>query len=237
MSEKKTGPTSGMSLIEFMIALGIMSVIAYGAMHFFSRLTQSDAEVSAKAKAQTELAHLASLLEKDLKFRDIKNLTELCTANICTQITIDRLGPGGIGTYTVSYTSSCKALPSNSKLSGLIFTGTNSECIKALNCPSGTYPSLAIDVPTPPTGGAAPTYPPLTPPLGQKRSAYNLVGAALCATRTKTTNVATPTPHTVSQDRILLEGAFLGSNNVIRVERKETVFSSNNMAKIQMLPN
>ncbi|HET9239650.1 MAG TPA: hypothetical protein VFO10_20490 [Oligoflexus sp.] len=237
MSGTRPGRTSGMSLLEFMIALGIMTLIAYGAMHFYSRLTQSDAEVSAKAKAQSELAHINSLLEKDLKFRDIKNLSDLCTANICTQISIERLGSGGAGTYTVTYTSACKALPSNSKLSSLKFTGTNSECIKALNCPSGTYPSLAIEVPTPPAGGSAPMYPALTPPLGQKRSAYNLVGAALCATRTKSTNVATPTPHTVSQDRILLEGAFLGSNDVIRVERKETVFSSNNMAKIQMLPN
>lgn len=237
MSGKKSDRASGMSLIEFMIALGIISMIGYAAMHFFSRLTQSDAELSAKAKAQSELAHLTSLLEKDLKFRDIKNLTELCTANVCTQIKIDRLGPGGTGTYTVVYTSSCKALPSNSKLSGLKFTGTNSECIKALNCSNGTYPSLAIDVPTPPTGTSVPTYPALTPSLGQKRAAFNLVGAALCATKTKTTNVATPTPHTVSQDRILLEGAFLGSNDVVRFERKETVFSSNNMAKIQMLPN
>lgn len=236
MSGKKPGRASGMSIIEFMIALGIMTMIAYGAMHFYSRLTQSDAEISAKAKAQSELVQLASLLEKDLKFRDIKNLSDLCTVNMCKQIVIERLGPGGLGTYTVTYTSSCKPLPANSKLSSLKFTGVNSECIKALNCPTGTYPSLAIDAPTP-AGGSAPTYPPLTPPLGQKRSAYNLVGAALCATKTKTTNVTTPTPHTVSQDRILLEGAFLGANDSIRVERKETVFSSNNMAKIQMLPN
>jgi hypothetical protein len=94
-----------------------------------------------------------------------------------------------------------------------------------------------IDVPTAPTAGPAPHYPGITPSLGHKRAAYNLVGAALCANKTKTQNIATPTPHTISQDRILLEGAFLGSNNLIRVERKETVFSSNNMAKIQMLPN
>lgn len=236
MSVKKLGNSSGVTLIEFMIGLGILTMIAYAAMHFFSRLTQSDAEVSAKAKAQSELSFLASLLEKDLKFRDIKNLSELCTANICTQITIERLASSG-GTYTVTYTSSCKPLPAGSTISGLQFNAVSTQCIKALNCPSGTYPSLAIDVLAPPPSGPAPVYPSVTPPLGQKRAAYNLVGAALCANKTKTQNVATPTPHTISKDRILLEGAFLGSNDVIRVERKETVFSSNNMAKIQMLPN
>lgn len=236
MNSRKLGSESGLSLVEFMIGLGILTLVGYAATHFFSRLTQSDAEISAKAKAQSELTLLNSLLEKDLKFRDIKNLSDLCTANICTQITIERLAAAG-GTYTVTYTSSCKPLPANSKLSGLQFNTVSSQCIKALNCASGTYPSLAITVPTPPSSGPAPVYPSATPPLGQKRAAYNLVGAALCANKTKTQNVTTPTPHTISQDRILLEGAFLGSDNSIRVERKETVFSTNNMAKIQMLPN
>ncbi len=236
MSGKNLGSERGMSLIEFMIGLGILTMIGYAASHFFSRLTQSDAEISAKAKASSELTILTGLLEKDLKFRDIKNLTDLCTANVCTQISIERLASGG-GTYTVTYTSSCQALPANSKLSGLLFSNVSGQCIKALNCKPGTYPSLAITVPTPPSSGPAPVYPGVTPSLGQKRAAYNLVGAALCANKTKTQTVTTPAPQTISQDRILLEGAFLGSDNIVRVERKETVFSTNNMAKIQMLPN
>jgi hypothetical protein len=217
-----------------MIGAGILAFVAYAATHFFSRVTQSDAEVSAKAKAQSELALLSSQLEKDLKFRDIKNLGELCTTNICTQITLERLASSG-GTYTVQYTSSCQPTPAGSQLSGLRFQDVAGQCIKALNCPVGTHPSLAIRVTPAASGGSM--YPAVTPPIGQKRSAYNLVGAALCASKTKTQNMTTPTPHTVSQDRIILEGAFLGSNQVVRVERKETVVSSNNMARIQMLPN
>jgi Tfp pilus assembly protein PilE len=236
MRARKLGTESGVTLIEFMIGIGILTMIAYAATHFFSRLTQSDAEVSAKAKAQSELALLNNLLEKDMKFRDIKNLSELCTASLCTQITLERLASSG-GTYTVSYTSSCQPTPANSQLSGLRFQNVPGQCIKALNCPLGTHPSLAIRVAPNGAGGPGPAYPAVTPALGARRAAYNLVGAALCASKTRTQNMTTPTPHIVSQDRIILEGAFLGSNNVVRVERKETVISSNNMARIQMLPN
>jgi len=236
MSGKTRDSASGMSLIEFMIGVGILSLIAYAASHFFSRVTQSDAEISAKAKAQNELAALSSLLEKDLKFREMNSLNDLCPAGLCTEISIDRLAPNG-GSFQVKYSSSCIQMPAGTLYSNLAFDKVTSQCIKALNCPAGSYPSLAIDVPAPPPGVQLPLYPKATPVHGQKRMAYNLVGAAICANKTKIQNVATPTPHTISQDRIILEGAFLGSNNMIRVERKETVISSNNMAKIQMLPN
>lgn len=237
MSRRKIDNSSGMTLIEFMIGIGILSLIAYAATHFFSRVSQSDAEMSAKAKAQAELSHLTSILEKDLKFREMSSLTDLCTSPLCTKITINRLAPGGAGAYTVTYTSTCKTLPPNTIYSGLLFDKVTSQCIKALKCPAGSYPSLAIDVPAPPPGVSLSSYPQATPVHGQGRTAYNLVGAAICASRTTTQNVVAPKPTTISKDRIILEGAFLGSNNIIRVERKETVFSSNNMAKIQMLPN
>lgn len=228
---------SGMTLIEFMIGVGILSIIAFAATQFFTRMNQSDAEMSAKTKAQAELSILTSLLEKDLKFREVNSPADLCPNALCTQLSIDRLAPGGHGTYHVTYISSCQPLPSNTVYAGLSFNQVTSQCIKALNCAPGTYPSLAINVPAPPPGVQLPNYPSATPPAMQRRMAYNLVGAAICASKTKTQNITAPKPHTVSQDRIILEGAFLGPNNMIRVERKETVISSNNMAKIQMLPN
>ncbi|WP_141733721.1 PulJ/GspJ family protein [Oligoflexus tunisiensis] len=225
MRGKRWDGMSGMTLIEFMIGLGILTMIGYGATHFYSRVTQTDAEISAKAKAQSELAALTSLLEKDLKYRDMNNLTDLCPDNLCTQVSIERLAAGGDGTYTVRYTSSCQPLPEH--LNDLQFQDIKSQCIKALNCPAGTHPSLAIELSKPLSGG--PLYPGRTPPAGQKRSAYNLVGAALCVSRTTTAKG--------DRERIILEGAFLGSNKMIRVERKETAVSSQNLARTQMLPN
>ena len=236
---------SGMSLIELMIALAGFAIIGYFTSHFISRVSQSDAELSAKSFAQSQLRNLSNLLEKDLKFRELNKLQDLCTSSICTQFQITRLAPSG-GSYTVSYSSSCQPIPDSlGKYKVLKFgnstleaqqsqIGARSQCLLALNCQAGTYPSLAITTQNVPAGAKIPDYPAKTPNLSTGRAAFLIVGAAICANKTETVTTASST---ISQNRIILESAFLGSGEALRIERKETVFSSNNIAKIQMLPN
>ncbi len=245
---------SGTSLVELLIAMGIFVIVGYFASTFYNRVTQSDAELSAKSSAQAELSRLNHFLDKDLKFREINQLVSLCTNPICLSFTIKRLAPGG-ASYSVRYGSSCKTFPASmSKYSngpnGINFskgslenlpsptTNNRTQCMRALDCVAGTYPVLNITVLNPPPSVTLPQYPTETPNLNGGRFAFNIVGAAICASQSTSSVVNGPTgPTNILQDHIMLEAAIISSANSLRIERKETVFSSNNLAKIQMLPN
>lgn len=245
---------SGASLVELLIALGLFAILGYFVSNFYNRVTHSDAELSAKSSAQAELVRLTSFLDKDLKFRELDKLVSLCANPICLNFTISRLAPGG-ASYNVRYSTSCKAFPASmskytSGPNGVKFdknslenlpspaTNNRTQCMRALDCAAGTYPVMNITVLNPPPGVTLPQYPTETPNLNAGRFAFNIVGAAICASQSTTSVVNGPSgPKNVLQDHIILEAAIISSANSLRIERKETVFSSNNLAKIQMLPN
>ena len=242
---------SGTTLTELMMAVAIFSVIGLFASQFYARMSSSDSEISAKNFSKEEISRVNSFIEKDLKYRDITVLVPICNAALCTSFTIRRMEALG-GVYDVTYASSCLAFPANmGQVANLSFSTSalanptnpnRSRCMAALNCPAGQYPTIQVTTANVPVGASLPNYPDWTPLLASgKGVAYSIVGAALCVEQTQT--IVPPAPATpIFQDQIQIEAAFLSAEadgagmKSLRFETKNSLFTSRNVAKIQVLP-
>lgn len=238
----------GYSLVELIIGLGLMALIAYFSADFLRKNEQATAELSARSQSQKTLQLLQSFLDKDMKFREQSAIVALCSNPLCLNFSIQRLATGG-SQFTVSYQSACRALPAGKNLVNLDFrrqslesaaiaglTNFRSICMQAMDCPLGQAPALTITTSNVAPGASIPHYPPSLPDLNISQGNRSLVAAAVCAypsTQETPGGIGTP----VSQNRVILEAAYLGTNQTIRLERKELSYSSSNVAGVQYLPN
>ncbi len=111
----------------------------------------------------------------------------------------------------------------------------NGKCFRTANCGDGQYPQLQIKLN--PTGPVSiPSYPRMTvatkvakfPDLSTTNGvATGVIGAVLCGESAGSSY----------SDRLILETAYVNSEGLVRIEKKEVSIPRSNVANIQMLPS
>ena len=251
-----SGSENGTSIVELMIAAGLLGFISLGAAQVFKRMGDAEYEAKAKAGAISETGLYLSTMERDFKLRKLaapSTSLPLCPSiGKCTTFTIDRsvqVG-GSDGMMTVRYSTECRNLPSSmaakfAALGSQNFnfkkniatndTGGQGVCFRlgANACGTNQYPQLVIQL-TPPGGATLPSYPRLNgtvarfPELSDSTSASaTVIGAAVCAESRGGAGAN-------GSDRITIETAYVADDR-FRVEKRDLSIPRSNVAKIQIL--
>jgi type II secretory pathway pseudopilin PulG len=246
----------GTSLIELILATGIMGLIVLGATTFFKRTQSAEYERRAKSEAVSEMNLYLRAIERDFKLRDIhasKTAAAICPDK-CNRFNIQYPAVAGASSTDISigYETRCAAIPSGmtSKFSDPVshvrfdFTksvddgdlGGQGVCFRLADCKGETYPQIQISL-TAPSGAQLPSYPHMIdskarfPDLDERASAAaHVIGAAICAESKIGASSA-------GADRITIEAAYINAEGRFRIEKREVSIPRGNVAKIQILPS
>lgn len=249
---------SGTSLVELMIAAGLLGFIGVGASQFFQRMGASEYEAKAKASAISETNLYLNTMERDFKLRDISAASTsapICPSGKCKAFAIDRKVKAGSSDVNmkVSYSNVCANIPASMVARFKNFDPKNIDFKKAADakdlagqgacfrlgataCGNNQYPQFVITL-NAPGGATLPSYPRLNgrvarfPDLNDKTSAAsNVIGAVVCAESKMGAG-------SIGSDRITIETAYLAAEGRFRVEKRDLSIPRSNVAKIQMLPS
>lgn len=214
----------GTTLTELLIALGLLSLLGFGGMQLFTRIVKIEASMQALTTTQNEMKHFIKMIQRDLDYRILTPPSPLCSSNLCTGVSVNRSAGGGVGTYRVSYITSCVPWPVGLSVPAQIrfdqFTANQSSCIRALNCAQGNYPRVAVTTSNASPGATVPSYPSQLPQLTAIRSiAANPIATALCAVRSQSSG-----PYL--QDRIIVESGYISAEGVLTLRREEINITS-----------
>jgi type II secretory pathway pseudopilin PulG len=215
---------NGTTLTELLIALGLLSLLGLGGMQLFTRIVKSESSMRALTTTQNEMRNFIKMIQRDLDYRILTPSSPLCSSNLCTGVSVNRSAGGGVGTFRVSYTTSCVPWPVGLSVPPQIrfdqFTANQSSCIRVLNCAQGNYPRVAIRISNVSPGAAVPSYPSQLPQLTATRSiAANPVATALCAVRSQSSG-----PYL--QDRIIVESGYINAEGLLTLQREEINITS-----------
>lgn len=238
---------SGASLLELIVAAGLLSVVAFFAAQFFTRVSKSEYEARAKTSAISMTALYMTSIERDLKLRDIEAASTskaICGAK-CKSFSIVRkvrVGSSSDGNMKVTFETRCESIPNSMKSrfqnsSGQPFDFSKTpkaQCMPLSGCKPNTYPQIRITL-APPSGASIPSYPNRKgnvarfPELDDKTSAAgSVIGAAICA---ESKSGAT------GSDRVTIDTAYLTEDGRYLVEKRDVTLPRSNTAKVQILPS
>ncbi len=236
----ETKSSSGFTLVELMVALGIMAIIAVGVAKFSSNISKSRARSAAKTFVTKQNDRLLKFLQQDIRFQTALNITNNgLTMAITRSKTYDPNAPND--QYTVTYRTRCVPSPASvASTLDKIYTAANANnifvdpCLIRLanSCPNGTYPEVFIDV-----NEADPRIPGYNPNNFPNLSAASVaagirkgsIGSALCINESGTKIQAV-----VSS--IYLTGNINGVE-MFQIQTNELLMSVDNIAGITLLPN
>ncbi|MDQ3232964.1 MAG: hypothetical protein M3Q07_14190 [Pseudobdellovibrionaceae bacterium] len=175
--------SSGYSMIELVISLGLLSIIGYGIAGMCSRQSESGAMVSARSLAQKDIDHLLAYIKRDAKLQAVNGVSVTADG---TGIQIQRIAPHQTNPnviYKVLFQSSC--IPFTAEQTSflaaygpsfrqLLYAAPN-VCLSKINCSAGSFPGIRIT-----TEGTNPlVYRPVLPEPGRSVLA-GPSGLAMC---------------------------------------------------------
>lgn len=243
LQKTKTPSEGGHSVIELVVAVGLMSIIAMGVVNFFSQVESGNAKSSARAEASSTNKALINLLKRDFKFSTSHQITANGKALTITRRQVYN-AVNTNATYSVTFRSECANAPGGPTSIGklvkdhygseavTVFAAVSSKCLHQLSCPKGKFPRVVIDVNA--AGSRIPVYAPrLYPDLSDTSKPFafkkSAIGTALCVQESG------------SKIRAILETVYpVGTEagqNTVAVVNDEILLSKSALSGLEVLPN
>ncbi len=208
---------SGFTLIEMLVACGLVSVLAFGVMQFFSHLGQSQSASQSRQNATEELGVLADLVSEALNFRvhssrdlslapaDLRTAPFFaigrCLFGLCAQARFPIFpSPTGIP-VVASISNSCVA---DARGRAFNFSSVTNPC--KLKCAAGRVPVVTI------VGKNIKRFPPLK--MSDALKAHDMVGASVCFDWRTTDGVRDDFVG------VRVYGGFIGENGQVTAARR-----------------
>lgn len=177
--------SAGYSLLEVLIACGILSAISYGLVSTFNKHQESNLKSSAKASAKKEIESLMAVIKKD-QMLQIPGGTHVVSNGKALEI--QRIKPNQSDptvSYSVQFQSECSPLRPNQAEYQKVFTEAFRKkvyndplsCLSRMNCPAGHYPSVHIIA----QGLTGSEYSPTSYPVLRPSVRAGPAGFAICA--------------------------------------------------------
>ncbi len=237
---------SGLTFIETMIGIALLTLIISGVATFMRNTGQSLSAQEARSSFEVTSKQLLKLIDRDIRLQAAPATIGLGGLQLKV-VRLQKASPTAPkSTYEVTFTSQCSAGSSAgpevqsivgkvfapSQIAGIMAKGN--QCLARLACAAGQYPTIVITTSVPPST-TVPTYTPSVFPdfagnASLRRRAMKLpLGMAVCfdaidADRTKVT----------------LESVIAISPSAeqasFRVLREEGYFTRKNLAGVQVLP-
>lgn len=236
---KKIKNSSGFTIVELMISLGILSLIVVGVMQMSSRIEKGKAYNKARDFAKHQNLQIIEYLKRDMKYQ-----TQIAISNNGLSLSITRPKTYDMtkqgDEYTVAYQSQCIDIPDAVDTLLKVYKASNAEkfskspCLERLRqtCSENTYPQVSIIADTNDT--RIPAYKPSKfPDLSKAKAAAQIrqggVGSALCFDQSN------------DQIRIIVSSIYLTGpirdRETFQVETQQVFLSTGNIAGIRLLPN
>lgn len=244
----------GYSLVEMVVALGIIAVIALGVQRFTSNVATTQARQASRDYAVETNKRILQYIQRDFKYRFDNNTYQINNGNL--RLRIDRRQRYDINDsdarYAVNFETLCTTITnlpnevqqtlarvySNANRNDLAGKG---RCFQAANCPARTYPQIRIR--TDVVGNRVPTYNPTLNPdfLGNQNQSSaiqkGIVGSAFCAFQQAGSN----------RMRVAIDTAYIRSRQtqdnqetfVLEVVSEESILTEGSIAgdQVQILPD
>jgi prepilin-type N-terminal cleavage/methylation domain-containing protein len=184
----------GFSLVEIMVALGIIGIVTLIGARFMRQVEEGRVISAARSAAQQNNGQLADIINRDLRFRlsdtsftvtpDHLSLT-LTRRQVLDLNHLDRSDQ----TYDITFKTSCGVVPASlasyPSLSTLLNTGPfkdTASCLKTVNCPAGQMPKVTLTITG--TGHIAPYADTVFPSVAGINHSFRsaAIGTAVCFT-------------------------------------------------------
>lgn len=251
------GNEAGTSLVELLIGLGILAIIGSFSANFFTRLTKSDVEVTARSNAISQINGLANTIERDLKFRKLSDdgsaLAPLCANgnDLCPTLSYNRLAKTTAGDdekdYKVTIENKCVDIPETiakhfkGKTKAIDFSAAGINAITAQI--NGGEVAKSAGACLAKIACAKGKYPQVRfkreNTAGLVVPIYPADLPILAANKGFTQGVvaaAVCVKSSGNADQVVVESVVINSEDLPRIDRKELGVPRANIANIQMLP-
>ncbi len=247
----------GTTLAELMVASGLLAVVATAATAFLSKVQSSEYSARGQTLAIAELDSWQAQNKRDLDWREINKDGDRDAYKTAVFGNIE-LYPMAMnpstkrpGQYKIWYNAYCQGMPGDAKAFYTKKYGTqfnfsasylashypndNLKCMKAINCPDGTFPQIVRSRDNHPELNIR-KYPGdvfggdlwrgILPGNTGKITVDHVAAAAVCVESDGG-----------SADRVLVEAAIVDAEGHLKFERRELLAPRRNTAKIQQIAN
>ena len=234
----------GFSLVEILVAIGIMGIIAVGVARFTRNFERSQARANARAHSKKINKRLLKFVQRDMKFQtDFTVEDDGLTLSVTRRKTFDQNDTDAV--YTVRFVTRCVDIPAaiSNPLETKIFNvdsirdkifDSENACFEKLVdlCDNNQYPQVFIDYDT--TDDRIPAYRPNLVPdfsgnFAQKTLRQGTLGTAICfgEAGNKLQVVA---------NSIFLTGS-VNKQEKVGIISDQVLLTTDNIAGVTLLPN
>ncbi|SMF12664.1 PulJ/GspJ family protein [Pseudobacteriovorax antillogorgiicola] len=244
MTRNKSSHNDGLSLVEMLVALGIMGILAVGVARFSSNFEKSKARSTAKTHTKNINKRLLKFVERDMKFQTAFSVQDNgLTLEITRRKTFDQADTDA--TYVVRYVTRCQQIPNDirsilrdrvyavSRLKQAIYSSAHT-CFDRLKdiCNDSTYPQVFIEFDD--TDDRIPVYRPnLFPDFATQTAKRELrkgtAGTAMCSGESG------------GKIQVMVNSAYLlsagDSSESVSVLSDQILLTTDNIAGVTLLPN